>query len=89
MRTHRDRITALFRAAAAIGMVAMGAGMVFAAEGGGGPAPGPDYCCFTRCCPDGGGRFDCATHCRSACPSGKTCSGTGTCNPVTAQAQCI
>lgn len=48
-------------------------------------------CCFTKCCPDGHGGWNCATDCISSCPSNKVCSGVGGCNgtqPWT-EARCI
>ncbi len=51
-----------------------------------------NQCCFTKCCPDGHGGTNCATNCISGCPSGKVCSGHGTCSAngtPTAVAECI
>jgi hypothetical protein len=48
-------------------------------------------CCFTKCCPDGSGGFNCATSCRGGCASNQVCSGHGGCigTQPWAVAECI
>jgi hypothetical protein len=77
-----------FSHAAVVCVVVMGGGGLVFADGP--PGSGGLDCCFTKCCSDGSGGFDCAISCKGgACSTPLVCSGEGGCNPVWAQWTCI
>lgn len=89
MTVMKKRIGGLCQLAVVAATLTVGTTIALGGDDGGGPLPGNGQCCFTKCCSDGAGGFDCVTDCRSSCGSNMVCTGSGTCNPVTATASCI